>query len=348
MYKPKTLLACFVAIVLVVVGCECGGEKKNEHVEWKEKDVAYNEDIAVTDTLQGSITLKSVAKMHGSNDGDSSVANVVTSQSRSCLDTDSVLVATFVDTLLRGVNIEMILITNGDGTCNDRTFYIGKYEVTQRQWKLVMGDDNNPSHFRGDRLPVENFSVDDMQEFILKLNSITGRNYRLPGEEEWKNAASGGVKSERYRYAGSNNIRDVAWYYENAGDNFLDEKKDVEDIYEYPVEEQLSDNARKNKNRTHPVGTKKPNELGIYDMSGNVWEYVYRTYRCNHPYPASEWCRRLILMGGSWANGETECRLTSELYSGFFYGSIGFRIAHSACSCVGSKRGMSSADHGAR
>ena len=121
------------------------------------------------------------------------------------------------------------------------SYYIGKTEVTQALWKAVMG--SNPSSFKGDNLPVECVSWDDCQEFIQKLNSLTGRNFRLPTEAEWEFACRGGNNSRGYKYSGSNNLGSVAWYVGNSG------------------------------NKTHPVGTKAPNELGIYDMSGNVFEW---------------------------------------------------------------------------
>jgi formylglycine-generating enzyme required for sulfatase activity len=122
-----------------------------------------------------------------------------------------------------------------------RDFYIGKYEVTQAQWKAITG--SNPSHFKGDRLPVELVRWDDIQEFIRKLNAKTGKNYRLPTEAEWEYAARGGTQSRGYKYSGSNTVGAVAWYWDNSGE------------------------------ATHAVGTKQPNELGIYDMSGNVGEW---------------------------------------------------------------------------
>ena len=125
-------------------------------------------------------------------------------------------------------------------------YYIGKYEVTQALWQTVMG--NNPSGFKGDNLPVEQVSWDDCQEFISKLNRITGKMFRLPTEAEWEYAARGGNKSRGYQYSGSNNLSDVAWYGDNSGSG------------------------------THAVGTKQPNELGIYDMSGNVWEWCQDWY----------------------------------------------------------------------
>lgn len=119
-------------------------------------------------------------------------------------------------------------------------FSIGKYEVTQDLWEAVMG--TNPSQYVGDNLPVDNVSWLDIEEFISTLNALTGKNYRLPTEAEWEFAARGGNLSRGYKYSGSNDIDSVAWIF-----NF--------------------------ETGTYPVGTKAPNELGIYDMSGNVCEW---------------------------------------------------------------------------
>ena len=122
------------------------------------------------------------------------------------------------------------------------SYYIGKYEVTQKQWVEIMG--SNPSHFEGDNLPVEMVSWNDVQVFLRRLNAKTGKRYRLPTEAEWEYAARGGNRSRGYKYSGSNDIGTVAWY----------------------------------DNSTHPVGSKLPNELGIYDMTGNVKEFCSDRY----------------------------------------------------------------------
>ena len=160
-------------------------------------------------------------------------------------------------------------------------YYIGKYEVTQALWQAVMG--NNPSKFNGDNLPVENVSWNDCQEFISKLNRITGKTFRLPTEAEWEYAARGGKKSKGYQFSGSNNISDVAWYKDNSG------------------------------SKTHAVGSKQANELGIYDMSGNVFEWCqdwfgsYSSSSQVNPISANSGSLRVI-RGGSWNFNASFCR----------------------------------------
>ena len=165
------------------------------------------------------------------------------------------------------------------------SYYIGKTEVTQALWQAVMG--SNPSYFKGADLPVENVSWDDCQEFIQKLNRLTGRNFRLPTEAEWEFACRGGNNSCGYKYSGSNDIDNVAWYLDNSGE------------------------------KTHPVGTKASNELGIYDMSGNVWEWCsdwYANYTSNsqtNPKGPQSGSRR-VCRGGSWYSGVRGCRSSNR------------------------------------
>ena len=185
------------------------------------------------------------------------------------------------------------------------TFKIGKYPVTQKEWQAVMG--NNPSYFKGDDLPVEQLSWNDVQEFIQKLNTLTGKVYRLPTEAEWEFAARGGTGSKGYKYAGSNNVDEVAWYSENSG------------------------------SKTHPVGQKKANELGLYDMSGNVYEWCndwYGTYgsaaQTNPQGPSTGSIR--VYRGGSWNGGARFVRVSSRNHYAPDYRNyhIGFRLASSS------------------
>ncbi|MBQ9363483.1 MAG: SUMF1/EgtB/PvdO family nonheme iron enzyme [Bacteroidaceae bacterium] len=161
------------------------------------------------------------------------------------------------------------------------SYSIGQTEVTQALWQAVMG--SNPSNWKGDKLPVECVSWEDCQTFITKLNQQTGAKFRLPTEAEWEYAARGGKLSKGYKYSGSNTIKDVAWYDGNS------------------------------KNKTHEVATKRPNELGLYDMSGNVWEWCqdwydgYSSSAQTNPTGASSGSSRVI-RGGSWYCIARNCR----------------------------------------
>lgn len=178
------------------------------------------------------------------------------------------------------------------------SFSIGKYEVTQAQWKAVMG--NNPSKIRKntcDDCPVENVSWHEVQSFIKKVNAETGKKYRLPKEAEWEYAAKGGKKSRKYAYSGSSDVKSVAWYFASG---------------------------------TNPVGKKLPNELGIYDMSGNVFEWCQDFSR---PYPN---CKEVVrgdypaIRGGAWFNSPEICRTSYrslEKPTGKD-NHLGFRLAH--------------------
>jgi len=197
------------------------------------------------------------------------------------------------------IEMEMVPISGGTnmgdkhGDLSD--FRLGKYPVTQALWKAVMG--NNPSHFQGDNLPVEQVSWDNItQQFLPALRKLTGLDYRLPTESEWEYAAQGGSQSKGYLYAGSNDIDTVAWYSGNSG------------------------------SKTHAVGGKLPNELGLYDMSGNVLEWCEDTYK---PYPTYEGNSYRVRHGGSWNHVALYCRAAVRNYNTPDFRSIilGFRLA---------------------
>ena len=169
------------------------------------------------------------------------------------------------------------------------SYCIGKTEVTQALWQAVMGV--NPSGFKGANLPVEQVSWNDCQEFIAKLNALTGKAFRLPTEAEWEYAARGGNKSKGYKYSGSNTINDVAWYKDNS------------------------------KSLIQAVATKAPNELGIYDMSGNVEEWCsdrfgkYSSDSQSNPIGPDSGSYR-VCRGGCYGDAAQYCRVSyRDLYN---------------------------------
>lgn len=177
-------------------------------------------------------------------------------------------------------------------------FYLGETEVGQKLWSTVMG--NNPSRHTDPQcdLPVENVSWNDCQHFIEQLNKLTGMSFRLPKESEWEYAARGGVRSRNYRYSGSDKLTDVAWTTDNLG------------------------------NKTHEMKTKRPNELGLYDMTGNVWEWCedwYGSYDPSKPQTS----KRKVLRGGGWLNNPATFRNTYRdlAFPDCRYYCIGFRLA---------------------
>jgi formylglycine-generating enzyme required for sulfatase activity len=211
------------------------------------------------------------------------------------------------------VSFEMVSVEGGtfqmgsnSGEGNERpvhgvslsSFSIGKTEVTQALWQAVMGA--NPSGFKGDTRPVENVSWEDCQLFVEKLSRLTGKRYRLPTEAEWEYAARGGNKSRGYTYSGSDNLDGVAWSRSNSG------------------------------TETHAVGQKQANELGLYDMSGNVWEWCSDWFK---GYPGSSGVTDYtgsyrVDRGGGWFINAQYCRSAyrtcySPSYRDFH---LGFRL----------------------
>ena len=198
------------------------------------------------------------------------------------VDAAELLPAKVITYEVNGVSFDMVEVEGGNYLMGDdnsvkenekpahketiATFQIGKTEVTQELWEAVMG--TNPSNFNGEaNLPVEEVSWTDCNTFIAKLNELTGKNFRLPTEAEWEYAARGGNKSQGYTYSGGNTIDDVAWYASNSFSNTL------------------------------PVAKKEPNELGIYDMSGNVWEWTSDKYSDN--YSSARTSSGRVTRGGS-------------------------------------------------
>jgi formylglycine-generating enzyme required for sulfatase activity len=244
---------------------------------------------------------------------------VVDKEKQVILKASSLINANFSENLGNGITLDMVFVEGGtfmmgsnDGEDDENpihsvtldSFYIGKFQVTQAQWKAIMG--YNPSQFKGDVLPVEEVSWNDAQEFIEKINQKTSKKYRLLTEAEWEYAARGGNKSRGYQYVGSDNINEVAWYYDNAG------------------------------YQKHPVGQKKANELGIFDMSGNVWEWCedgydedyYKNSPSKNPKGSSSGSYR-VDRGGGWFSDSKYCRVAYRNYGTLEdrLSYLGFRIA---------------------
>ena len=258
----------------------------------KSVSISEGQTASITGTLVSNAVASSSSNTSGYSSGSSSMASGSNTISIPVKDGISIeMVKVEAGTFMMGATSEMkdsyddpdsdekpvhqVTLTND--------YYMGKYEVTQALWQAVMG--SNPSNFKGDNLPVEEVSWNDCQEFISKLNSLTGRKFRLPTEAEWEYAARGGKKSRSYQYSGSSNISDVAWYDGNSV------------------------------NKTHPVGTKQANELGIYDMTGNVWEWCsdwygfYSSSSQTNPTGADSGSSR-VFRGGSWYGNARYCRLS--------------------------------------
>ena len=254
----------------------------------KSVSISEGQTASITGTLASNAVASSSSNTLGYSSGSSSMASGSNTISISVKDGISIeMVKVEAGTFMMGATPEMEKPNSDEKPLHQVTlindYYMGKYKVTQALWEAVMG--SNPSYFKGDNLPVEKVSWNDCQEFISKLNSLTGRKFRLPTEAEWEYAARGGKKSRGYQYSGNSNITDVAWYDGNSG------------------------------SKTHPVGTKQANELGIYDMSGNVYEWCsdwYGSYSSSsqtNPTGADSGSSRVI-RGGCWDGFARFCRLS--------------------------------------
>ena len=192
-----------------------------------------------------------------------------------------------------------------------KDFYFSKYLVTQGLWKAVMGE--NPSHFKGDNRPIESIRRPEiLQKFLPKLKELTGEKYRLPTEAEWEYVALGGKKgNQKLKYSGSNFSKEVSWYDLNSH------------------------------GETKPIGLKKANELGIYDMSGNVWEFCqdeWHNHLMNMPKNGGYRIHKRrtgyipVIRGGSWKENQINSRAISRKRGSDLSGNndVGFRLAKDA------------------
>ena len=224
---------------------------------------------------------------------------------------------------VKGGELQLGCTENRDDSCKAREipphtvtltdFYIGETEVTQAQWMAVMGRDNNPSYWKGNTLPVERVSWAECQRFVARLNKSLaaelpqGYRFALPSEAQWEYAARGGLKSAGTRYSGGNDLKQLAWFYANSNE------------------------------RTHDVRVKTANELGLFDMSGNVWEWCQDWFNENYYSENQDWKNPLndqeatyyVLRGGSWNYAAPYQRCANRDYGSMHsrYEDCGFRVA---------------------
>ena len=282
--------------------------KRNKTVTLGTKEYRIEDNRLVTYTNEGKKD-----EVQGDNNNNNNGNNNNNNNNSSNAETKTYTV--------KGVSFKMVEVEEGSFIMGDQSsdhpgekpihnvklkkFSIGQTEVTQELWETVM--DDNPSKYKGNMLPVQ-ATWDDCQTFITKLNQLTGKQFRMLTEAEWEYAARGGNQSKGYTYSGSNKIEDVAWYYDNS----------LAKGYVGP----------------HDVATKAPNELGIYDMSGNVWEWcqdVYGTYSDApqvNPTGTTVGTYR-VYRGGGWNGSARSCRVTYRFDRSptATYNNQGFRLA---------------------
>lgn len=314
----KTLFA--IATLLLLAGCS-GGQGGKETDAESEDSVGCVRDTVVSAVTQGD----TLPVDYGGNPVSDSVQTLIqTEEAERNLGAEkesfTVGGVTFTMTRVEGGTFTMGATAEQEGAAGEDEFpahrvtlsdyYIGTTEVTQSLWKAVMGESVTSIAQRygwdtygvGAKYPMYYVSWYDVQVFLRKLNAKTGKRFRLPTEAEWEYAARGGNRSKGFKYAGSDDLDEVAWYGHNAGGT------------------------------THPVATKKPNELGLYDMSGNVWEWCSDYYQqspgTNPKGPSSGSYR--VLRGGGWINDAQDCCSSSRnctYPSSYSHNDIGFRLA---------------------
>ncbi len=293
----STEIAIGAQLILVETG-RITNSTQGEFTKWQDKNDIKNVTASIISQLLGASS-------------SSNVQGRVTRYSNSNTLSFTVKGVNFTMIKVQGGRFRMGCTAEQGGECyNDESpvhsvnlsdYYIGETEVTQELWQAVMG--TNPSNFKGANRPVEMVSWNDCQAFIGELNAITGKTFMLPTEAQWEYAARGGNKNQGYKYSGSNYIDAVAWYTDNSG------------------------------SATHPVKQKRANELGIYDMSGNVWEWCsdwYGNYgggEQNDPTGAYSGSYR-VLRGGSWSGVARGCRVANRDSNtpGIRNDNIGFRV----------------------
>ena len=302
---------------IIEIGCE-GGTVQVDIESTSGWEVVVPSDCAwvTSDRYESEVGHRQWIKLTISKNNTESTRKAtitISNRGQSCDITINQDAPTYTETV-NGLNLKMIFVRGGtfaigsnDGQDDERpvhtvkldSYHIGETEITQAQWQAIMG--SNPSSYKGDNRPVECVSWNDAQEFCKKLSALTGKKYVLPTEAQWEYAARGGNKSKGYTYSGSNSVDEVAKYDSSGGHS--------------------------------NVKSKKPNELGIYDMSGNVWEWCsdwsgnYSTSPQTNPQgPSSGYFR--VERGGGWLNSAGNCRVANRSSNSPSYrgDNYGFRV----------------------